>query len=569
MINKWQQLRWAERWLLLEATVWLALARLALLFVPFRKIAPQLGQSQKETTAATTPYNEERAEQIGWAVRAIARRTPWESACLAQAISAKMMLRRRRITSTLYLGLAKGNAQKMEAHAWLRCGAEIITGKAGHERFSVISFFGDAEAEPATKTEGGVSEKIQSLLLSALNPQPNRETAVLLKTLTETEWHELIQKAQQQHIATLLTARLEALGVETAVPTPLWAQLQEKQIQITLQNMAIYRELGFIHQALQAENVPFVVLKGGYLAAAVYPHLGQRAMGDLDLLVALEHLPKMVAALHELGWQETRPISLTATLGQQHHLPPFAKKGVTFLIEPHWNITHPGRPYSIDPAQLWQHVMPCTVVRSDVFAFQPHLQLLHLALHASYNHQFAFDLRSLCDIAMLIQKSGDDLAWEQVVRCAQSWHWQRGAFLTLVLINEFWATAVPAHVLTQLQPENMPTNLIALTKEHLFWGRVENNKVSRNFSRLSETDQSALAKIKFALSFLLPTRGRLAWRYGVPIDSPKIWFYYLVNFRDMVRRNAKRSWHLIRGNANVTKTAERNNLLASWLGESP
>ncbi|MEZ4590930.1 MAG: lasso peptide biosynthesis B2 protein [Chloroflexota bacterium] len=569
MINKWQQLSWAERWLLLEATIWLALARLTLLFMPFRKIAPQLGQSQQETTATTSPYNAQRSERIGWAVRAIARRTPWESACLAQAISAKMMLRRRQIPSTLYLGLAKDNAQKMQAHAWLRCGEAILTGAKGHERFSVISFFADPTAHPlADQAPEPDKTKIEALLLATLQPDTKPDIVSSLQNLSEAEWGQLVQTAQKQHVATLLFAQLDSLGLQTAVPPKLWTNLQQKQKQITLQNMTIYRELSRINQALLAEKVPFVVLKGGYLAAAVYPHLGQRAMGDLDLLVRLENLPKMITALHDLGWRETRPISLTASLEQHHHLPPFAKKGVPFLIEPHWNITHPERPYSIDPAQLWQHVMPYTLMGSDVLVFQPHLQLLHLALHASYNHQFAFDLRSLCDIAMLIQKCGDDLAWEQVIRCAQSWHWQRGVYLTLALINEFWETAVPAHVLTQLQPENMPTNLIALTREHLFWGRLENNKVSRNFSRLSETDQSALTKVKFALSFLVPTRGRLAWRYGVPVNSPRIWFYYLVNFRDMVRRNTKRSWHLIRGKANVTKTAERRNLLASWLGES-
>jgi hypothetical protein len=31
----------------------------------------------------------------------------------------------------------------MEAHAWLRCGDTYVTGAPGHERFTVVSFFGE------------------------------------------------------------------------------------------------------------------------------------------------------------------------------------------------------------------------------------------------------------------------------------------------------------------------------------------------------------------------------------------------------------------------------------------
>lgn len=53
---------------------------------------------------------------------------------------------------------------------------------------------------------------------------------------------------------------------------------------------------------------------------------------------------------------------------------------------------------SIAPEALWQQTEMATLAGTKVIAFPAHVQLLHLALHAAYNHQFAFDLRSLCDI---------------------------------------------------------------------------------------------------------------------------------------------------------------------------
>ncbi|MGD8781902.1 MAG: lasso peptide biosynthesis B2 protein [Ignavibacteria bacterium] len=53
----------------------------------------------------------------------------------------KLILKKRNIPSTLYLGVKKDD-NKMEAHAWLRIGDKIITGKNVSEDFTVISYFG-------------------------------------------------------------------------------------------------------------------------------------------------------------------------------------------------------------------------------------------------------------------------------------------------------------------------------------------------------------------------------------------------------------------------------------------
>lgn len=81
--------------------------------------------------------------KIGWAIQAAAARTPWESACLAQALTGMLMLSRRRGSATLYLGVAKdeSGSDAMAAHAWLKCGDMILTGVSGYEAYSVISSF--------------------------------------------------------------------------------------------------------------------------------------------------------------------------------------------------------------------------------------------------------------------------------------------------------------------------------------------------------------------------------------------------------------------------------------------
>lgn len=133
-----------DKLLLIETTTLLFIARLLVLFLPFRVIAKRLGEHMTETTRQTSSLQEETTENIGKVIRKMSRRTPFRSLCLEQAIACKVMLNRRGISSTIYFGLAKENeALKLKAHAWTRSGNQIITGAKGRHQFKVVSTFGN------------------------------------------------------------------------------------------------------------------------------------------------------------------------------------------------------------------------------------------------------------------------------------------------------------------------------------------------------------------------------------------------------------------------------------------
>jgi len=143
-LRKFVGLSRSDRLLLLEAWLYLGAARAALLLVPFRRIATHLGQqlmAQNEAPPDLPPPPA--ARNIAGAVETMSYHTPWESACLAQTIAGKFMLKQRGIPSRLYLGTKKDEAGNLTAHAWLQAGNEIVIGGAGHQTFVVLSAFGD------------------------------------------------------------------------------------------------------------------------------------------------------------------------------------------------------------------------------------------------------------------------------------------------------------------------------------------------------------------------------------------------------------------------------------------
>jgi len=125
----------SERRLAIEAAFYLAVARLLLVYVPFRRIAPRLARQPRDAREADPAT---RAD-IRRAVTTAARHVAWNAACLPQAIAAKFMLARRGCKSTLRLGVGRNEAGAFAAHAWLEAGDGIVVGEASVEQMTPIA----------------------------------------------------------------------------------------------------------------------------------------------------------------------------------------------------------------------------------------------------------------------------------------------------------------------------------------------------------------------------------------------------------------------------------------------
>ena len=136
--------RWlagSNRLLRLEATLCLAVSRLAIASLPLRRLTRALRQRVDDTPNQNDAATLAHRERVARALERVRRRVPWSGHCLAQALAGKYMLRRRGVASTLYLGVAKDAKSQLEAHAWLRSGDVVVAGGEDLERFTVIGRF--------------------------------------------------------------------------------------------------------------------------------------------------------------------------------------------------------------------------------------------------------------------------------------------------------------------------------------------------------------------------------------------------------------------------------------------
>ena len=130
--RKFARLSGAERRLVLDAWVTVALFRGALTVLPFRWVRDRAHAARRRTSAGRLP-----ADRYSWAVTVASRRVP-KATCLTQALALQSLLTRAGYESDLRIGVATSDAGRFEAHAWLESeGRILIGGDVG--RFTVLT----------------------------------------------------------------------------------------------------------------------------------------------------------------------------------------------------------------------------------------------------------------------------------------------------------------------------------------------------------------------------------------------------------------------------------------------
>jgi hypothetical protein len=130
--------------LLLFETVGLSLtARILVFLVPFNYTQRMLGLKPSENEGlkkANSVVKTEQGRTIWSMINIVHRFLPWKDTCLVQAITAKLLLKRRKSESVIVLGLKKSETGELKAHAWLLHQDGVVTGFDENQEFTAIAF---------------------------------------------------------------------------------------------------------------------------------------------------------------------------------------------------------------------------------------------------------------------------------------------------------------------------------------------------------------------------------------------------------------------------------------------
>ena len=203
--------------------------------------------------------------------------------------------------------------------------------------------------------------------------------------------------------------------------------------------------------ALRAESLVPLVLKGAALRLTVYREAVERLSGDLDLLVSAHQVRNGLEALARAGYVDHwTDEARRAHLRRGYHLSLSHASG--FEVELHWDLSARGEGFRFDPAAfLNRSVLHERAGADPVRVPCPEHMVLHLA---DQNREDSFSrLKRLVDIDRVIASavaSGSDLDWGYLVRQAREGGHETVVALALQLSRRLLDTPVPRSVLGDL-----------------------------------------------------------------------------------------------------------------------
>jgi hypothetical protein len=124
-----------------EALITSAYVRFTLSFLPFKIVKSWLGKTNTRPDIELSPAQLLQIKKTYHTLKLCDKYAFWKTECYTLALTGKILLRRRNIPSTLYIGWKKGNG-KYEGHAWLKTANDaVISGNMDLTQFQVNAFF--------------------------------------------------------------------------------------------------------------------------------------------------------------------------------------------------------------------------------------------------------------------------------------------------------------------------------------------------------------------------------------------------------------------------------------------
>lgn len=405
------------------------------------------------------------------------------------------------------------------------------------------------------------------LLLYCLRASLDKTGDGRVEPLSETDWEHLLQQSERHKITPLFYHRLRTYHPDIPIPPTITGKLREAHLDNAARNMRLYHNLGEVLKILRRDRIPVIVLKGAHLAELTYGHRALRFMGDLDLLVKKDDLMRVDALLLEMG---CTPTAHSRIVGKDNHEFVYVMPKRDVSLEIHWSILSPLFPFTIDTDGQWDRSRPAVIAGVDAAVLCPEDLLLHLCLHAGCTHGFEPGLKLFCDISEIIRHNGADMDWGLVQRRTREWGAGKCVYLTLKLTREFLGGALPEGLMEALKPGDFDEHFVALARDQIFSRRARTGfalSMSPALARFWGSTRLRDKVFLFFTGFFIP-REAMARLYPAPADSMRIYFYYVVRLRDLLRVYGRDAWRWLRHDEEMLDFAKEGmdlTTLKDWL----
>lgn len=409
---------------------------------------------------------------------------------------------------------------------------------------------------------------LQLLLLDLITPVRS-VTQAQVDTLSPQDWQALLKMVRQHRLGPMLHWQLGQAHAHLTIPPEYQAEWARSHQKSTLRNLLLQRELLLVHQIFKKAGIPYMALKGAYLAYHAYPNPALRPMRDLDILVPKDQVLKAYQVLLNAGMVRMDGFQGTpeVVMALHRHLPPLRSASGQVDVELHCRLFHHEseglpQPDLSDARGFWDRITSAPIANQAVSFEPPTELLLHMIVHAVYDHQFNNGPLLLSDLAFLLRTQTID--WPLFWSLAQQGQQTRGCLLALKLTQRYWGIEhmVWPSTTTYEQIElDAATEIAAFLMLRNF---VLQSHMNLHLEILKGTNLTG--KLLILLRKIFPSRNMIATKF--PIHRGSWWAYpwYQLKWWHLIGKRAPGFWRA-RHQSHLQQEVKEVSKLDHWLAD--
>jgi len=351
-------------------------------------------------------------------------------------------------------------------------------------------------------------------LLGRMPVESQNETPIDWTYLSEPVWQMLVSQAQAEGLAPLIYWNLSRSGKFSSMPGVVRQNLRASYAGTWVVNQALLKELVTLADRFHKADIPLVLLKGACYALTIYPDIGLRPMGDLDILVPASRLAEAVRIAAGLGYREELPEAFPGLNDLLSHHVCLQKSDPPFLsLEIHDRlVAEESFSYAVPVDWFWEQIEPFQATRpglklDNLFILSPAAQVLYASAHAMLQHGGKnAPLRWMYDIDRLIRYYESRLDWDLLLHQSREMEWGSALAAALQKTMDIFHTPVP---------EEVVSNLSASSDRHkkLVTGKQIRPATHSLEEREKLLSLNGYARMRLFLALLIPSPAYMRWRY--------------------------------------------------------
>lgn len=413
--------------------------------------------------------------------------------------------------------------------------------------------------------------RLQLLLLALLSPcRPVRQAD--LDVLTIPEWERLWAMVHQHRLAPMMRWQLEHAHADLTLPPDIATRLAQAARKTALRSLLLQQELIGIHRILVAVGIPYQALKGAFLAFHAYPDPSLRPMRDLDVVVPRGQALAAYEALQAAGLSRVAEYMAPPDIAMavHCHLPPLRARCGQFAVELHARLFHArhqdGRPGSdpSDEPDFWLRGRHAALGGESVCFESPEDLLLHLIVHAVYDHEFNNGPLLLSDVAFLLQRHALD--WDVFWARASKTGRTRGCQLVMHLVRRYWGlegVPWPAAMAASAPPSDTELDEFAMLMLCDFEASPDRS-LHGDFAEAN----GPMAKIRYLLGRAFAPRAQLRAAHGLTEGDWRVVLYYPIRWHRQLTEQVPKLWRARSDDLPLQVEVRQLGLLRRWLAGS-